>query len=261
MIRMRILASAFDWASDDFVDHYLYVLRESADSPDLEILATLPNDSYPQEIGQPNEALYGVRFLGDRAYAVTFEQIDPLYVIDLADPAEPYIAGELHVPGFSEFLHPVTDELLLGIGRDASGGIKLELYDASNITQPVSRGVQVIGGQGSYSEAIHNRHAFTYQADVGGADRFTVPVHAYATDGGFSFLGSSLYLFEIRDKNMPQQVALIPVGAIRPPAAYSPNAWIERSRAFLHDDTVFYVRDEQVWASFWYAPAVVNGPF
>jgi uncharacterized secreted protein with C-terminal beta-propeller domain len=258
---LRVLASRFDWASDDFVDHYLYVLRESADSPDLDILATLPNDTRPQEIGQPNEALYGVRFLGDRAYAVTFEQIDPLYVIDLSDPAEPVIAGELHVPGFSDFLHPVTAELLLGLGRDATGGIKLELYDASSITQPVSRGTQVIGGRGSYSEAISNRHAFTYQTDVGGVDRFTVPIHAYAADGSSSYLGASLYLFEIRDKSTPQQAALIPVGSVTPPAAYSVNTWIGRSRAFLHDEAIFYVRDEQVWASFWYAPAVVNGPF
>ena len=67
----------------------------------------MPNDSRPEEIGKPNERLYGVRFLGDTAYAVTFERIDPLYAIDLSNPLDPFIAGELEVTGFSDFLHPM----------------------------------------------------------------------------------------------------------------------------------------------------------
>ena len=159
---LRLLASQFDWTSDDFVDHQLYVLRESATLPELEIVSTLPNNSRPEEIGKPNEALFGVRFLGDTAYAVTFERIDPLYAIDLSDPADPFIAGELEVAGFSEFLHPVSDDLLLGLGRGAEGGVKLELFDVSNIAQPLSRGSATIGGAGTWSEAAYDRHAFTY---------------------------------------------------------------------------------------------------
>jgi uncharacterized secreted protein with C-terminal beta-propeller domain len=257
---LRVLASQFDWSSDDFVDHVLYILRESTTTPDLTIVSTLPNNSRPQEIGQPDEALFGVRFLDNRAYAVTAERIDPLYVIDLSDPADPFIAGELHVPGVSDFLHPVSGDLLLGLGRDISGGIKLELFDASNIQLPLSRGTQVIGGPGSYSEAVFDRHAFTYQADVDGVDRFTVPANIFATDGSFSFLGSALHLFEIRDKTMPLVASLNQVGAVRPPEVMEPQ-WVERSRAYLHNDTVFYVRDEDVWVSFWNAPSVVNGPF
>lgn len=257
---LRILASQFDWASEDFVDHQLYVLREASTTPDLEIVSTLPNNDRPEEIGKPNEALFGVRFLEDKAYAVTFEQIDPLYVIDLSDPADPYLAGELEVTGFSDFLHPVTGELLLGLGRSAEGGIKLELFDVSNIAQPLSRGSAVIGGPGSYTEAIYDRHAFTYQADASGIDRFTVPANVFASDGSYEFLGSALYLFEIRDKTMPNLAVLNPVGSVQPPSAGLP-AWAERSRAFIHDDTVYYVRDEDLWASFWHTPSIVNGPF
>ena len=259
---LRLIASQFDWGSADFVDQQLYILRESSTAPELEIVSTLPNDSRPEEIGKPGEALYGVRFLGDAAYAVTFEQIDPLYAIDLSNPADPFIAGELQVTGFSDFLHPVTDDLLLGLGSDANGGIKLELFDVSNIAQPLSRGSATIGGPGSYSEARYDRHAFTYQADVNGLDRFTIPANVYATDGSYQFLGSSLYLFEILDKNMPALSALHSIGSIEPPSI-TPNepGWVERSRAFIHDDTVFYIRDEDVWAAFWNAPSIVNGPF
>ena len=130
---LRILASQFDWTNEDFVDHKLYVLRESSTRRHLDTVSTLPNSARPEEIGKPNEALYGVRFLGDRAYAVTFLQIDPLYAIDLSDPEDPYIAGELEVTGFSDFLHPVTDDLLLGLGTGANGGVKLELFDVSDL--------------------------------------------------------------------------------------------------------------------------------
>jgi len=258
---LRVLASQFDWTSDDFVDHELYILRESSATPDLEIVSTLPNDARPEEIGKPNEALFGVRFLEDRAYAVTFEQVDPLYVIDLSNPEDPFIAGELEVPGVSDFLHPVTDELLLGLGRAAGGGIKLELFDASVISQPLSRGAVIMGGSGSYSELIYDRHAFTYQADVGGIDRFTVPVNLYAEDGSFQFLGSMLSLFEIHDKTTPMLATLNAVGQVQPPSPGTDPEWIERSRAFIHDDTVYYVRDEAVWAFTWNAPFNLNGPY
>ena len=258
---LRLIASHWDWSNDDFIDHYLYILRESSTRPDLEVVSTLPNDSRPEEIGKPNEALYGVRFLGDVAYAVTFQQIDPLYAIDLSNPADPFIAGELEVTGFSDFLHPVTAELLLGLGRSAEGGIKVELFDVSNIAQPLSRGSTVIGGRGSHSEALYNRHAFTYQADVNDIDRFTIPAHVYSADGNWQYLGSALYLFEILDKDMPALTALNRVGAIEPPSVDPDRPdWVERSRAFIHDDTVYYIRDEDVWAAFWHTPSIVNGP-
>jgi len=258
---LRVLASKFDWTNDDFVDHQLYILRESSESPDLEIVSTLPNDNRPGEIGKPNEALFGVRFLDDRAYAVTFRQIDPLYVIDLSDAKDPYIAGELLVPGVSDFLHPVTGDLLLGLGRDTGGGIKVELFDASVISQPLSRGSIVIGGPGSYSEALYDRHAFTYQADVGDVDRFTVPASVFALDGSYQFEGSALHLFEIQDKTTPMLATLNLVGTMEPPSAGSEPGWVERSRAFIHSDTVYYIRDEYVWSAFWNAPDALNGPF
>jgi hypothetical protein len=258
---LRILASQFDWTNEDRVDHKLYILRESTTRPELDILSELPNENRPEEIGKPNEALYGVRFLGDRAYAVTFEQIDPLYVIDLLDPRDPFIAGELTVTGFSDFLHPVNDDLLLGLGSGGNGGVKLELFDVSNIAQPLSRGSATLGGRGSYSEARYDRHAFTYQSDVNGIDRFTIPAEIYASDGSYQFVESGLFLFEIRDKDMPALSSLNSVGSIVPPRPGIEIPYVSRSRAFIHNDTVYYIRDETVWAASWNSPTTVNGPF
>ena len=261
---LRVLASLFDGNNDDFVDHKLYVLRESNTTArrELTIVSELPNEKRPEEIGKPNEALYGVRFLADRAYAVTFERIDPLYAIDLTDPADPYIAGELFVTGFSDFLHPVTDDLLLGLGTGGNGGIKLELFDVSNIAQPLSRGSATLGGRGSWSEASYDRHAFTYQSDVNSVDRFTIPAQLYNADGSFSFFESGLYLFEIRDKDMPAVAALNSVGSVVPDVDGFEIPFVaNRSRAFIHNDTVYYARDEAVWAAFWHTPSDVKGPF
>lgn len=257
---LRLLSSKFDLNSTDFVDHLLYILRESPTAPELDIVSSLPNAARPEPIGKPNETLYGVRFLADRAFAVTFLQIDPLYVIDLADPADPRIAGTLEVTGFSDFLHPVSDELLLGLGAGAAGGVKLELFDVSELSAPLSRGSVTIGDQNSYSEARWDRHAFTYQADVAGVDRFTVPATTYSELGGQFQFETSLHLFEIRDKVTPTLASLVPVGQLTPPVA-SEFGFADRNRAFLHDDTIYYVLAENVWSAFWLSPTMVNGPF
>lgn len=254
---LRLLTSTFDGSAADFVDHQLYILREAANAPELEIVSSLPNANRPDEIGKPNEQLFGVRFLGDRVYAVTFEQIDPLYAIDLSDPADPFIAGELEVAGVSDFLHPVTDDLLLGLGRGAGGGIKLELFDVSNIDQPLSVGSDEIGGPGSSSEASWNRHAFTYLPGDNGTDRFAIPAEVTAADGSFTLVESGLRLYEIRDKATPALASLIPAGSVLPSAQ---SMYPIRSRSVFHDDAVYYIRDDEVFSALWGSAGIVNGP-
>ncbi len=257
---LRVLSSKFNGNNTDWVDHLLFILRESPTRFALDIVSQLPNDNRPDPIGKPNEQLYGVRFLGDRAYAVTFLQIDPLYVIDLTNPEDPFIAGELEITGFSDFLHPVNDDLLLGLGTAQTGGVKLELFDVSEITMPVSRGSVTLGDTWSYSEARWDRHAFTYQADVNGIDRFTIPASIWDDSSGTNRYEQSLHLFEIHDKAMPNLAAMVPVGRIMPPQT-SANEWVDRNRAFIHNDTVYFVQDETVWSAFWTTPTLVNGPF
>lgn len=89
----------------------------------------------------PSEQIKSVRYVGDIAYVVTFRQTDPFYVVDLADPTAPKILGELKVPGFSSYLHPVGDHLVLGVGSDATDegrvtGAKVSLYDTSDPVAP-----------------------------------------------------------------------------------------------------------------------------
>ena len=81
------------------------------------------------------ERIYGVRFMGERGYVVTFRQIDPLYTLDLSDPTAPKVVGELKIPGYSAYLHPVGENLLLGVGREAQN-VKASLFDVSNLAAP-----------------------------------------------------------------------------------------------------------------------------
>ena len=111
------------------------------------------------------ERIYSVRFMGDRGYVVTFRQIDPLFVLDLSNPEAPKVTGELKVPGFSNYLHPVSEDMLLGIGQsidEKTGmqeGIKLSIFDVSDDGKPVETNNLVLGGSGSYAEVLSNHKA------------------------------------------------------------------------------------------------------
>jgi hypothetical protein len=110
------------------------------------------------------EQIRAVRFLGPTAYVVTFRQIDPLYVLDLSDPAAPVLQGELKIPGYSAYLHPVGDGLLLGVGQDATEegralGTQLSLFDVSDPTAPQRISTLAIGG---WSDVEWDHRAFLY---------------------------------------------------------------------------------------------------
>jgi hypothetical protein len=113
------------------------------------------------------ETIRAVRYFGDLAVVVTFRQTDPLYVLDLADPAAPALLGELKVPGFSTYLHPVGDDLLLGVGEEAdeSGqvtGMQVSLFDLSDLAGR-RRWTGCSSGQGLVP-ALHDSRAFGYDA-------------------------------------------------------------------------------------------------
>ncbi len=254
---LRVMTTESTSDPADSVDHRLFVLRPKPGEHALEIIGRLPSDSRPEEIGKPNESLFAVRFAGNRAYAVTFRQIDPLYVLDLSSPTDPRIAGALEIPGFSQFLHPVNDALLLGLGTDTSH-FKLELFDTSVIERPQSRGAITLGGTFSSSPALYDRHAFTYLAGED-ADRFAVPAYVYTElPNSTTSSISGLKQFEILGKQVPSSASLQEAGMVAPPGATQVAAL---NRAFIDGDAVYYVRDAQVWGTFWSTPSQANGPF
>lgn len=111
------------------------------------------------------ERIYSTRFMGDKGYIVTFRQVDPLFVLDLSNPKSPKITGELKVPGFSNYLHPISENVLLGIGQhvdektSAQGGIKLSTFDISNMGKPREIQSIILGNSGSHGEVLYNHKA------------------------------------------------------------------------------------------------------
>jgi hypothetical protein len=128
------------------------------------------------------ERIYSVRFVGDVAYVVTFRQTDPLYVVDLSDPTAPAEVGELELLGYSAYLHPVGDGLLIGVGQDASEegrvqGTQVSLFDVSDPANPVRVSNSV--APDAYSEAEYDHHAFLYWEPTG---LTVLPLTVYAYD-------------------------------------------------------------------------------
>jgi hypothetical protein len=131
------------------------------------------------------QQIYSVRFLGDRGYVVTFRRVDPLYTLDLSSPAEPKVAGQLELEGYSAYLHPVGDGLLLGIGRavaasgDEPSGSQLELFDVSDAAAPRLLARTTLAGGSSQVEYDH--HAFLFWPP---AKLAVLPIQTYETTPG-----------------------------------------------------------------------------
>ena len=125
-----------------------------------------------ERFGHPGETLHGIRFAGTIAYAVTFLQTDPFYVVDLADPTAPQVVGEVELPGFSSYLHPLGGGLVVGFGPGADGRIAAKLFDVSDPTRPAVVGELVLGDD---SAVAYDHHAYL---DLGDG-RFAVPTTSY----------------------------------------------------------------------------------
>jgi uncharacterized secreted protein with C-terminal beta-propeller domain len=119
----------------------------------------------------PEEQIYAARFIGDRLYLVTFKRIDPFFVIDLSVPERPAILGKLKIPGFSDYLHPFDATHIIGIGKEteanqwggvSTGGLKLALFDVTDVNNPTQVDTVEIGEAGTDSEALREHKAFLF---------------------------------------------------------------------------------------------------
>ncbi|HET9447708.1 MAG TPA: beta-propeller domain-containing protein, partial [Steroidobacteraceae bacterium] len=263
---LRILTSEFAESSGDFT-HRLHVLREEPDKV-LNVVATLPNAQRSERIGKPGEQVHAVRFFGDRAYVVTARLLDPLYVLELSEPENPVIAGQLEIPGVSTYLQPLGaagSEVVLAIGgqTDATGfrdGVKIELFDVRDILRPRSIGSRIFGRRNSSSEATSDAHALTLHAPAPDRVRFGLPIDVFATarqdlSGVFDWTYSGSHLFEITGLNggTPQ---LTFKGVIKTAESDGSNPfpvppYTVPRRSVMHDDAVFVIDGERFLGEMW----------
>lgn len=158
----RVATTTNSWGSDTPSSNNLYVLDDAMNTV-----------GKIEEIA-PGERIYSTRFLGDRLYMVTFEQVDPLFVIDLSDAENPVILGKLKIPGFSDYLHPYDATHIIGFGKDTevnkygnvlAKGFKMALFDVSDVANPVQQFAEYIGDRGTDSELLRNHKALLFDKE------------------------------------------------------------------------------------------------
>ncbi|MGF1508035.1 MAG: beta-propeller domain-containing protein [Myxococcota bacterium] len=194
----------------------------------------------------PNEQIFSARMEGDRGFLVTFERIDPLFTLDLSDPTNPRMVGELKVPGFSTYIHFLDDDHLLTIGEhvpdpsfpdaDFPRGLKLSVFDVSDFANPTEKFVAYLGD--AFSEATYDHKAFNY---FPARSTLAIPAADYRFDGAFS---SELRLFEVNAETGIQPLGAIAMGDMftEPDAwGYSYSPYVRRS--VLADDYAYAISD------------------
>ncbi|PKM80725.1 MAG: hypothetical protein CVU89_12370 [Firmicutes bacterium HGW-Firmicutes-14] len=173
----------------------------------------------------PGERIYSVRFMGDRAYMVTFKKVDPLFVIDLKDPESPEILGALKIPGYSDYLHPYDENHIIGFGKDTieleqkgpegkgSGtmafyqGMKIAVFDVTDVANPVEKYKEIIGDRGTDSELLRNHKALLFSREK---NLLAFPVTVMEINGTvqqrrspqygeFAFQGAYIYNLDLED--------------------------------------------------------------
>lgn len=153
------------------------------------------------------ETIYSVRFMGDRAYMVTFKKIDPFFVIDLSSASNPQILGYLKIPGYSDYLHPFDENHIIGFGKDTVDpqelesfarqvdfawyqGMKVALFDVTDVENPRVLHQVIIGDRGTDSELLYNHKALFFDK-ARGLLSFPVNVYEIPDKTGDEYTGST----------------------------------------------------------------------
>ncbi len=178
----------------------------------LEVLGSLTNLA-------AGENLHATRFVGDRAYVVTFRQVDPLWVIDLEDPRAPTVLGELEIPGWSDFIFPRENGRLLTVGRGPQMGIAVSLFDVSDPARPTQLAAVEFGDSSTQSEAIGDfRGAQVIEAGLlGEAALVAIPTATKRYSDGTSdwTCTPSLHLVDLAGDTLQARGSVVAEGAIR----------------------------------------------
>lgn len=205
----------------------------------------------------PGEKLYAARFIGDKGFLVTFVQVDPLFTLDLSDPKNPFVAGELKVPGYSTYIHPIGEDILLTIGKDVSiengsvwnQGLQMSLFDISDFANPALITIEKIGDRGTESEALFNHKALSFWTEN---NLIAMPVNLYEhlspppapwEYGTQTFHG--LYVYQIKTENHFEYVGRIRMPPEKNDFYYYPD-WL---RGIFINENIYAVNADIVKVS------------
>lgn len=250
---LRIVTTDYFTNFDD-PEHMLFMLGQQGDS--LDVLSQLPNEQQPQTLGKPGEDLYAVRYVGNRGYLVTFERIDPLYVLDLSDATAPTILGELEIPGFSSYLQPFDNGLLLGVGQEFSmfrlpengdlvttdvpvSEMKISLFDVRDPQNPLE--IATIKKANTYTPVEYDYRALSVLS-ADGLTRFAMPTETWSNDDLSlnASVSNSLLVFDVESSE--QQPSLQELFEVTPTPEQQSYVYSGEDRSIITDSGVYYLR-------------------
>ncbi|MDN4502008.1 beta-propeller domain-containing protein [Alteromonadaceae bacterium BrNp21-10] len=254
-------------------DHRLFMLSQQ--NNELVTVASLPNEAQPQALGKEGEDIYAVRFFDDKGYIVTFERIDPLYVLDLADPQHPFVAGSLEVPGFSNYLHPLANGYLLGVGQQVNPqavpengeqplstpveeGMKVSLFDVSDSAAPIE--VNTIVKANSYTPVEWDYRALSVLQQQS-QYQFALPIEQWQTSSDPNIKlwqpRNALLMLDVdTDAGSMHELTQLEAKVDKDTYIYGGD-----DRSVIHGEHVYYIHGNQVWHGLWQAESELDGPY
>lgn len=204
----RIAVTDYDYTNQGMVFANNLIILDATSDDEMTFVSSLTG------LGKPGERIYSVRFSGDIAYVVTFVNTDPLYKLDLSNPAEPKILGEHYEEGVSDYLHEITDNLMVGVGRQAETneynqtfftGVKVALYDTSD-DLPVNLETYLVEGEYSYTAVTYNHKYFmSFTPEDANFTYVAIPVSAYYNN--YSRYSQSMFVFKVYHSGDLEMVA------------------------------------------------------
>jgi inhibitor of cysteine peptidase len=276
----RIATTLDDWTSPQTQSrNNIYVLNDR-----LDVVGSLTDLA-------PGERIYAARFIGDRGYLVTYRLVDPLFVIDLSRPTDPKVLGELKIPGYSAYLHPYDENHLIGFGKDAQvvqagtegadqfwqgmgafyQGMKLALFDVSDVGRPRELHSVLIGDRGTESELLWNHKALYFDPE---RHLFGFPIQIALIPGKTPQTPASEYgqpvfqgalVYEVTpEKGFVRKAALSHLAAGEPPTWENSEGFINRlfrieSGLYTLSERLLRVHDIDTFSEQGELPLPVNG--
>jgi hypothetical protein len=221
---LRVALTTGDiWGGGNSLNH-LYVLNDN-----LEIIGAV------EDLAK-GERIYSARFMGDRAYMVTFRQTDPLYVIDMSVPDKPEVLGYLKVTGYSGYLHPYDENNIIGVGMEADengrvSGVKIALFDVSDVSNPIERAKYVIKSEGQWgwssSDAIYDHKAFLFDREK---NLMVLPIQYSYYVGDRYNEWNGVYVFYIDREKIELDAKITHIEPYKPKYGYARDAEIGEER-------------------------------
>lgn len=249
------------WNEETPSTNNVYILNE-----DLELIGALENLA-------PGEKIYSVRFMGEKGYIVTFKKVDPLFVIDLSDSESPEVLGKLKIPGYSDYLHPYDENHIIGIGKEAVDasdelienrnldfawyqGVKIAIFDVTDVGNPIELHKIVIGDRGTDSEALQDHKAFLFDREK---ELMVLPITLAEIKGektkdnqygDITFQGAYVYNVNLEDGfELARRITHYEENEVEMKSGYYWYGNKNIKRSLYMDDTLYTISNEAVKAN------------